>query len=49
MKITDFLTKDRILFNLESKSKNNILREMAELFEDGTIIEGKEDLFFFFL
>ncbi|MFZ1420607.1 MAG: PTS sugar transporter subunit IIA [Leptotrichiaceae bacterium] len=46
MKITDFLTKDRIVFDLESKSKSNILREMAELFEDGTIIEGKEGLFY---
>ena len=32
MKITDFLTKDRIVFDLESKSKSNILKEMAELF-----------------
>ena len=46
MKITDFFTLYRIDYEIENKSKSNILREMAELFEDGTIIEGTEGLFY---
>lgn len=47
MKITDFLKEDRIVFKLNSKDKDGIIKEMAELFlkEDGIIKDGMFDVF----
>ena len=48
MNITDFLNDNRIVFGLESKNKEDILREMASLFlkDDGIVKEGMFDTFF---
>nr|WP_156300037.1 PTS sugar transporter subunit IIA [Streptobacillus canis] len=47
MRIVDFLTKDRIVFGLKSEKKDDIIKEMAELFvKSGDIIkEGMFDVF----
>lgn len=47
MKITDFLTTDRVVFSLKSKNKQEIIKEMAELFlKDGNIVkEGSFNIF----
>lgn len=48
MNITDFLNDNRIVFGLESKNKEDILREMASLFlkDNGIVKEGMFDTFF---
>ena len=47
MKITDFLVENRIVFGLKSKNKEEVLKEMAELFltSNDIIKEGMFDTF----
>ncbi|BBM36934.1 PTS sugar transporter subunit IIA [Pseudoleptotrichia goodfellowii] len=39
MKIIDYLTEDRVKINLESRTKDGILSEMAQLFLKGNIVD----------
>ena len=39
MKIIDYLTEDRVKINLESRTKDGILGEMAQLFLKGNIVD----------
>ncbi|WP_066900410.1 PTS sugar transporter subunit IIA [Streptobacillus notomytis] len=47
MRIVDFLTKDRIVFGLNSEKKEDIIKEMAQLFlkSDDVVKEGMFDIF----
>ncbi len=45
MKISDYLTKERIIFDLHANTKEKVLLEMADLFKNDIIIDGKKELF----